>query len=47
MSDRIGDCDVDGCDMPCCASHNHGARHGTLTYGGCKCFKHLSKVRRR
>jgi hypothetical protein len=44
MGKRIGDCDVDGCNLPCVATHNHALRHGTSDYGGCKCIKHLHTV---
>ncbi len=41
MSDKIGYCDVEGCERPCCATHNCQKRHGTGVYGGCKCVKHV------
>jgi len=41
MSKIIGNCDVEGCEEPCCATHNHAKRHGTKDYGGCKCIKHI------
>ena len=47
MSDKIGNCDVEGCELPCCATHNHEKRHGTSEYGGCKCIKHLHLVMNR
>ena len=46
MSNEIGQCDVDGCTRPCCATHNHEKRHGTSEYGGCKCIKHLHLIKR-
>jgi hypothetical protein len=42
MSRTIGNCDVEGCEEPCCATHNHKVRHGTGNYGGCKCAKHVA-----
>ena len=41
MSKIIGNCDVEGCELPCSATHNHNVRHGTGNYGGCKCLKHI------
>jgi hypothetical protein len=41
MSKTIGNCDVEGCELPCSATHNCQRRHGTEEYGGCKCVKHI------